>query len=298
MKFDLCELLLKDCSTGNNIILATDSYVGFSPDTEINLDMINLFKPRVLKDKETQIQRTAAKAEVFTPSWICNAQNNLVDNEWFNRDNIFNSEENNSWITNTDKIDFGNKYWKDYVLANRMEITCGEAPYLVSPYDTTTGDTIKIINRIGLLDRKLRVVNENTDTKEEWFEWVKKAYQSTYGFEYQGDNLLIARKNLLETFISNYEYKFNESVDYSYIVIIANIIVWNIWQMDGLKLVVPLSCRNTKVEIINLFDNIEVIEDNCLGCKNEKEKHNGIKCSIMDWKEDKILLFNDLMRSE
>jgi hypothetical protein len=31
-------------------------------------------------------------AEVFTPSWICNAQNNLIDNTWFGRDNVFNKE--------------------------------------------------------------------------------------------------------------------------------------------------------------------------------------------------------------
>ena len=34
--------------------------------------------PRVLKDKQAQIDRTKDKAEVFTPSWVCNAQNNLL----------------------------------------------------------------------------------------------------------------------------------------------------------------------------------------------------------------------------
>lgn len=45
----------------------------------------------------------------------------------------------------------------------RLEISCGEAPYLVSRYDSVTGKTIKIKNRIGLLDRKLRIVSENIE---------------------------------------------------------------------------------------------------------------------------------------
>lgn len=85
-----------------------------------------------------------------------------------------------------------------------MEITCGEAPYLVSRYDAATGELIlPPLRRIGLLDRKLRVVNENAASYEEWIKWVLRAFQSCYGFEYQGDNLLIARINLMMSF---YDY--------------------------------------------------------------------------------------------
>lgn len=38
---------------------------------------------------------------------------------------------------------------------------------MVSRYDTVTGETISISQRIGLLDRKLRVVSENTETEEQ-----------------------------------------------------------------------------------------------------------------------------------
>ena len=44
-----------------------------------------------------------------------------------------------------------------------MEITCGEAPYLVSRYDVVKGEIIPVEDRIGILDRKLRVINENID---------------------------------------------------------------------------------------------------------------------------------------
>ena len=37
-----------------------------------------------------------------------------------------------------------NKVWKDYIDARRMEVACGEAPYLVSRYDTVSGQEIPI----------------------------------------------------------------------------------------------------------------------------------------------------------
>ena len=37
-----------------------------------------------------------------------------------------------------------NKSWKDYISNRVLEITCGEAPYLVSRYDTVTGKMIDI----------------------------------------------------------------------------------------------------------------------------------------------------------
>lgn len=59
------------------------------------------------------------------------------------------------------------------------------------------------------MDRKLRVVNENTDNETEWFKWVLRAYQSVYGYEFQGDNLLIARINLLITFVDYMQDRWN-----------------------------------------------------------------------------------------
>ena len=86
-------------------------------------------------------------------------------------------------------------------------MTCGEAPYLVSRYDTVTGEIIPIDRRIGLLDRKLRVVNENAASEEEWLTWARRAVQSCYGYEFQGDNLLLARQNILFSYIEYYEQK-------------------------------------------------------------------------------------------
>lgn len=252
----LMELLLKDHTTQKNIFWATDSYAskgkGYKFFDEITIERITgenegIIRPRCIKSKEEQTQRTKDKAEVFTPSWICNKQNNLIDNAWFGRENVFNKEideENNahSWIPSSSPIVFPEEKgrgWKDYVRDTRLEITCGEAPYLTSRYDTITGEYIPIANRIGLLDRKLRIVSENMDTSGDWLEMAQEAYKNTYGYDWQGDNVLLARESLLMTFIENYIEKFGNSPMKKSIEYIAYIVSWNIWQMDGLKFCLP-----------------------------------------------------------
>lgn len=126
----------------------------------------------------------------------------------------------------------------------RLEITCGEAPYLCNRYDAVSGeynDDVKY--RIGLLDRKLRIVSENVKDSKEWILWAKIALRSTYGFEWQGDNLLLAREALFFTFEEHYiaqfgEKKFNQN-KMRMMPGVAYIISWNIWQMDGLKFGLP-----------------------------------------------------------
>ena len=132
----------------------------------------------MLKNREQQQERTRAKAEVFTPSWICNKMNNHCDEEWFGRKDVFNVERNQEWQVNTEKVEFdAEDGWKKYVDSKRLEITCGEAPYIVSRYDAATGELLEIKRRIGILDRKLRVVNENTVNEKEWFKWVDEGHE-------------------------------------------------------------------------------------------------------------------------
>ena len=307
---EVLDTLLRDHTTGQNIFWATHDYEalgrGYDYHAPIKPELITgqrgmVIRPRVLKTKAEQTDRAKDMAEVFTPSWVCNAQNNLVDEAWFGRTNVFNTEDvtNHTWQPTSDKIEFPKgKTWKDYVRATRMEMTCGEAPYLVSRYDATTGEAIPISQRIGLLDRKLRVVSENVDTSGEWLEWAQVAYKNTYGFEWQGDNLLLAREALLWTFIEYYQAKFHKAPLLKSINYVAYIISWNLWQMDGLKGVVPDSCRNGVMEKeMTLFGEQEKMV-NCPGCQqDDMRRHNGQYCLIRDWKNNKKKIrFIDLLK--
>lgn len=293
---DLFNILLLDRTTRKNICWATDYYTSYGesylPQKPITRDLVtgrnsNIVKSRNLRSDNEKNKRTKEKAEVFTPSWVCNEQNNLIDDEWFGRKNVFNISNGDTWLVVNDKINFPErKTWKDYVDARRLEISCGEAPYIVSMYDSVTGVEIPIEKRIGLLDRKLRVINENTEDEEEWFFWVRRAYESVYGYEYQGDNILIARKNLLYTFVEYMKYKFSKNPTNTQLNIIARIISWNIWQMDGITMTVPFS-NSQKLEVqINFFDSI----DENLSCELEP-----ILCKIFDWRSNCSLEFKSMI---
>ena len=280
----VCMNLLKDHTTQQNIYWATDSYADLGEEftfyAPITLDKITsyisdegvvatkeqydaiikqtpearlcyqeMIRPRAVKSKQEQTQRAKDKAEVFTPAWICNAQNNLIDEAWFGRkERLFNSPDPNDphkWINNEEKILFPEgKTWQDYVADMRLEITCGEAPYLCNRYDAVTGEYNQDVKyRIGMLDRKLRIVSENTKDSKEWILWAKVALRSTYGFAWQGDNLLLAREALFFTFEEHYiarfgEKKFNQN-KMRMMPGAAYIISWNVWQMDGLTYGLP-----------------------------------------------------------
>ena len=322
---ELLAILLKDHTmsrekgTDWNIFWATSDYEQFGDGFRYNDQILpenitgingNIVQPRTCKDLKTQIMRSRDKAEVFTPSWICNAQNNLIDNAWFGREGVFNTENNdNTWTVNKEPITFPKgKNWKHYVKDPRLEITCGEAPYIASRYDTTTGKFIPVENRIGLLDRKLRVVNENCHTTGEWLEAAQLAYHNVYGFEWQGDSLLIARETLLYTFIENFQYKFGKSPRKDSLATIAYIISWNFWQMDGLKFVIPGTCHDEKKVITKKMNDLfegecKLIEETvtvpCEGCqKGIIDKHNGVKCLIRNWrKQTKELQIEPFYRS-
>ena len=286
----LLDILLLDRTTKKNIIWATDSYEklgeGFGTEMRILPNLVTgkyglLIQPRAAKNLSEQRHRTKDKAEVFTPINIINKINKAVDNL---ANNLIDS------------------YWQEYVRELKLEITCGEAPFIVSRYNPIahTDRLIKIENRVGFLDQKLKIVSQYCDNKVSWLFWAKEAFKSSYGYEWQGDNVLLARENLLYTFIDYYKFKFKKSPSLHAQECFAEIISWNIFQMDGLKYVLPMSCRHETIIIrgeATLFgqtpDRIEKHE--CEGCRyNRPKKHNGKYVKIMDWNKNKIVRFVDI----
>lgn len=286
-----------------NIIWATDSYLkygkDYAPTKQIKREQITgvngkLIQPRAAKSREEQKYRTKDKAEVFTPLKIVKEMNMAID--WASK----------NWPVSQDN-------WVYYISERRLEITCGEAPFIVGRYNPTanTGVVITPKNRVGFLDRKLQVVSEYTKSKKEWLKYAELALKATYGYEWQGDNLLIARENILLTIDDFYKdfcsdklkLKSKQSLTDEQLECFAEIISWNIWQMDGLKYVVPLSCKHETRLIpgeLTLFgETPDMVEkDECEGCKfNRVTKHNGKYAKIMDWTMDKPIRFVDMMQS-
>ena len=247
---DVLDVLLQDKTTKKNIIWATDAYAEYGEafadtaqmDAAALLRRPGIIRPRIRKTQEEQARRTRTKAEVYTPAWLCNRMNNDCDADWFGRPGAFNAENAGAWTPAEGTIQFPpKKDWRRYVDSRRLEIACGEAPYLASRYDASTGEPLfPTVRRIGQLDRKLRAVSENTSSHDDWVKWAVRAVDATYGYDYQGDSVLIARINLLRTFTDCYEERWQRRPDGRLLRRVANRIAWNVWQMDGMTDAAPL----------------------------------------------------------
>lgn len=304
--------LLKDKTTGRNIFFATDSYseFGISEKDALTEALISGLSatvhimPRVEKELEAQKQRTRLKAEVMTPGWICCQMNAQAAEDWFGRKNVFETLEGTTWTPTEGKIEIPDgKQWTEFVDMRCIEITCGEAPYLVSRYDVTTGELIPIERRIGLLDHKLRLVNENTDTDEDWLKWAERAFQSTYGYEWQGDNVLLARCNLVNTYVDYHEARFGALPDERRLKHMASIIVWNIWQMDGLTGTIPYGITAEQANCEVIVEGFEASDAwaEAFGIEPDPEpKEITPACLFRDWrctgKSGRAIRYNDICR--
>ena len=304
------DTLLKDRSTGKNIIWATDPpeelqtvmYESVTDRSQITTQQLGLTHyevvlPRMMKQTDTQQQRTRKKGEVFSPAWVCNKMNNALDADWFRglgaeeSAGQFTVELPQGWQTVETPVQFPackgkTPAWVQYVQSRRLEVTCGEAPFLASRYDAATGEMIPVARRIGILDRKLRVVSENAATEDEWRKYATHAVQSTYGYEYQGDNLLLARVNLLLTYAEHLQARWQRKPTKEELQPIANIISWNLWQMDGLHLSVPGGKPQPEAEQLDLFSMFGTV----------KEQTPAVSCKVKNWRSNKTQNFETIQK--
>ena len=274
----ILEILLLDRTTSSsnlskNIIWANDNYkeydaVSYAATAQIKSGLITgkrgtLIMPRALKTAELQKKRTKTKAEVFTPTWIVKKQNDAVDAD-YKADDL-----------------------ETYTRRKWLEITCGEAPYMATRYDMGTGEIIPLSERVGFVDRKLARINRDVSDKAEWQRLVELAYKSSYGFEWNGDSLLLARENLLYTYRDYYIKKWGELPTCGLFESVAKTISYNVFQMDGLTYTIPLSEKREQVQQnqFSLFesDDTEKVEWRVIPGKRVK---------IMNWDTNKMEFFD------
>ena len=145
--------------------------------------------PRADKSAAEKFSRTRTNAEVFTPR-------NVVK---FMVDALDDGRLDSRWL----------------------EVACGEAPFITTRYDAVSGEPIPFAERVGILDRKLRSIGGDKIPQ------ALRAVQSVYGYELQGDSLLIARANVLLTFVEFAKPPAAVLND------AAQIVAQNFWQMDA-----------------------------------------------------------------
>ncbi|WP_105113874.1 Eco57I restriction-modification methylase domain-containing protein [Streptococcus suis] len=267
----LLRTLLKDRTTNKSIVWATHSYEllgkGFGVYDRITPSKVtgpyaNLIQPRSEKSKYEQKDRTKVRAEVFTPTWLVKEQVDAVDQDY-------------------QALDL-----EAYLNLKWLEITCGEAPYMVSRYDTVTGQALALEERVGFLDRKLHRLSQEVHDEKSWFQGAVTAYQNAYGYEFQGDSLLLARENLFASFTDYYQAKFSQEPSPSQKQTIAQIISYNVLQMDGLSYTVPYSQQAGDAVQLSLFEEIA------------EQTSQPQKAQIKDWKTNELIDFERLSQGE
>ena len=293
-------LLLEDKSTKRNIIWATEPPDVLQPEITDKSEMtvaqlqqmgFDLLMPRTRKQSAAQQARTRKRGEVNTPAWLCCKMNDHLDADWFGLEHgsPFTVELPQSWQTIPEPVPFPESKrkspaWQRYVDSRRMEATCGEAPFLASRYDAATGEPIPVGERIGILDRKLRIVNENAATEADWLKWTFRSLESVYGYEYQGDSLLLARTNLLLTFVEYLEERWQRSPTTRELKKAANIIAWNVLQMNGLTFTVPGGTRFQREEQLNWFNLMD----------GEEEPPPAVPCRVKDWRSNRTVTLEQM----
>ena len=271
---NLLKTLLKDKMTQRNIVWASPSYEGmgkaFCSDQPIRRNLLvgkhqSIIQPRVAKHARKQEQRTRSSGEVFTPPWLVDKQVSAVLEEWKDMP------------------------LKEWVALLWIELACGEAPYIVTRYDSVTGDSIPVPKRVGYLDRKLQRISQEVTSEKEFIKLAKIAYESTYGYELQGDSLLLARENLLLSFCEYYEQKFGILPPIKMVKAIANIIVYNIFQMNGLTKRTPYSDRSVKEVQMNLFDT---------ETDSTPAPQGDMLTVVKDWKSKELVTIESISKGE
>lgn len=280
-KNGVLDVLLKDHSTGKNIVWATSAYVnrgiGYEPESEITPDTISknnlgVIKTRAEKAAEEQASLTKSFAEVFTPTWVCKYMIDEVESA--------NALILDSMNSIQDK--------RKYIRTIALEITCGEAPFITNRYDAADGVYISFEKRTGILDRKLRVVQEIATSFDTWKKWALEALRSVYGYEYQGDNLFIARLNVLRAVDEAAEVA-GYSLATATLKRFAETISHNFFQMDGLTYCVPFKALDESYYQPTLFDFLSTEEDN-----EETADKDPVFAKIINWQTSEEVEFRDL----
>ncbi|HHT7628094.1 restriction endonuclease [Pasteurella multocida] len=286
---EILDILLLNRSTSSkwhktqNIIWANNNYIMldselYAPTAQILPELITgkngqVIMPRALKPTVLQKERTKSKAEVFTPLFMVKKQNDVLEESYLNDD------------------------LETYIRRTWLEIACGEAPYIASRYDMDTGDLVATENRVGFLDRKLQRINQETKNRTQWKKLTTLAYQASYGFEWNGDSLLLARENLLYTCRDYYFAKWQENIPYEFFKKIARIISYNLFQMDGINCTLPFEEQKDMLPVNHQLQFPFKKQKDIFSTKQLNQAHspNQRRIKIMNWKTQKLEFFDEVI---
>lgn len=215
-----------------------------------------------------------------------NRRNNARDEQWFGQSSVFNSVWGDTWITRAEPVRFParkNRSWHQYIDARFLEKDFAVPQCLVSRFDAASGGLIPRGDRIGVLDRKLRIAAEQAPAAE-WAKWAFRALESCYGYAYRGDDVAAARIDVLLTLRKAFAAALGREPDAREWRRAARIASWNLWQMDGKTGTIPYGKPMSAATQIEMF---RLLEDRRRGVLQPD-------CRVMDWRAGKSVPYREM----
>lgn len=214
---EVVRILLRDYTTNESIVWGTASY-GYDENSHIDANDIMSGKVRL------------------KPVYREFGKDSLIPIEQVKKDN-------------DEMFDVTGKSSEEIICMKSFERHCNDAPHTVSLYDESTGDIVMLPFREGLLDRKMALINSLPLTHDEtnWKVCTSNALMSSYGYEYRGDHLYMARRNILCDVIDWYEDKFGKDIGVDMMKEFADIISRNFVQMNESRGCIPFTDIKTRI---------------------------------------------------
>lgn len=185
---------------------------------------VEQLRRRCDKSKTEQRARTKRRAEVFTPTSVV----------------AYMVEQAESAKLGVTVEELDTVPWRDRIQLRSADMCCGEGAFMTTLYDPITGEDIPEPERVGVLDRKLRLVVENAPMSMAT-RYLLTALRTSYACELVGDNVILARMNVLLAWREAYCRVMGTSPSVAEMTEACEVICGTVMQVDVLTGMIPAS---------------------------------------------------------
>ena len=162
-----------------------------------------------------------------------NRKLNSLDAAWFGHEPAFNTESASGWQTLSEPVAFDDPFhWKKYVIRPVFLFQAGRGQALVFRPFALGAQPMPYEKRMGILDRRLRIISENTREESEWLRWAESALQSLYGTDSSPLSIFQARLSAIMAVREAYAQRFGAQLPVREEKYMVTTLCWNLFQMD------------------------------------------------------------------
>jgi hypothetical protein len=176
------------------------------------------------KPKAEQRARTKRRAEVFTPTSVVAFMNDHAE-----------AAKCNVPVEELDTVS-----WRDRIQLRALDSCCGEGAFTTTLYDPITGEDIPEPERVGILDRKLRLVVEHAPMSLAP-RYLLTALRTSYACDIMGDNVILARMNVYLAWLEAYRRAMGTPPSIAEMNEACEVICGTVMQVDALTGMLPAS---------------------------------------------------------